>query len=361
KSFHIAKLDEDSGEIKQSLVNIISSASDITDDTSNSGVSLSQIDISEQVIPKNKDALASDITDNTSKSDESNNALASDNALNSDICQEEVKSRVPDSPLTRCSALPIHMEPITLEDKEIDKFLDSTYREQDTVPIITREQGFIQEISAACDAEDESIKANQAEILYWSNFIIVLDKSFDEIMVRDKKSHTSSHSVTDDRDSDSLEVKIQVNVANDSWSESTNMPENPNYDYDDEESFNNNNDDNDENFSDDGSFCGFSDDDDEGYYYDLNTSETYAKSDQLDAFFQKCQIVLEIQGAQHRLHSTSWYKDVKKLEDIVNRDRLKRCICQNNGIFLIEIWYDEKPEIVISERIQKIKGFVNRT
>jgi hypothetical protein len=79
---------------------------------------------------------------------------------------------------------------------------------------------------------------------------------------------------------------------------------------------------------------------------------------ELDAFFQKYQIALEVQGAQHRFHSTSWYKDVKKLEDIVNRDRQKRCICQDNGIFLIEVWYDEKPEIVIPERIQKIKDFV---
>ncbi|RHZ55607.1 hypothetical protein Glove_413g21 [Diversispora epigaea] len=82
---------------------------------------------------------------------------------------------------------------------------------------------------------------------------------------------------------------------------------------------------------------------------------------ELDAFFQKYQIALEVQGSQHRLHSTSWYKDVKKLEDIVNRDRLKRCICQDNGIFLLEVWYDEKPEIVIPERVQKIKCFVNRT
>ncbi|CAG8599992.1 13668_t:CDS:10 [Ambispora gerdemannii] len=37
-------------------------------------------------------------------------------------------------------------------------------------------------------------------------------------------------------------------------------------DDDDKDSFNN---------EDDGSFCGFSDDDDEGYYYDLNTGETY--------------------------------------------------------------------------------------
>ncbi|CAG8622645.1 13264_t:CDS:2, partial [Ambispora gerdemannii] len=44
----------------------------------------------------------------------------------------------------------------------------------------------------------------------------------------------------------------------------------------------------------------------------------------------------QVQGAQHRLHNTGWYKDVKKLEDIVNRDRLKRCMCQDNGIFLLE-------------------------
>ncbi|CAI2193727.1 20690_t:CDS:2, partial [Funneliformis geosporum] len=66
-------------------------------------------------------------------------------------------------------------------------------------------------------------------------------------------------------------------------------------------------------------------------------------------------MALEVQGAQHRLHSTSWYKNVKKLEDIVNCDRQKRCICQDNGIFLLEVWYDEKPEIIIPERIQKIK------
>ncbi|CAI2187461.1 19257_t:CDS:2 [Funneliformis geosporum] len=42
-----------------------------------------------------------------------------------------------------------------------------------------------------------------------------------------------------------------------------------------------------------------------------------------DAFFQKYQIALEMQGAQHWLHSTSWYKDVKKLKDIINRDQQK--------------------------------------
>jgi G:T-mismatch repair DNA endonuclease (very short patch repair protein) len=79
---------------------------------------------------------------------------------------------------------------------------------------------------------------------------------------------------------------------------------------------------------------------------------------ELDAFFQKYRISLEVQGGIISFHSTSWYKDVKKLEDNVNRDRQKRCICKDNGISLLEVWYDEKPEIVIPKRIQKIKEFV---
>ena len=62
---------------------------------------------------------------------------------------------------------------------------------------------------------------------------------------------------------------------------------------------------------------------------------------ELDAFFRHHRMALEVQGAQHRLHNTSWYKDVKKLEDIVDRDRKKRTLCQLNGIYLLEVWYDE--------------------
>ncbi|CAG8438967.1 4365_t:CDS:1, partial [Diversispora eburnea] len=77
-----------------------------------------------------------------------------------------------------------------------------------------------------------------------------------------------------------------------------------------------------------------------------------------DVFFKKHRIALEVQVAQHRLHHTSCYKDVKK--KIRRRDRKKRTLCQDNGIFLLEVWYDEKPEIVIPERVQKIKCFVNQ-
>ncbi|RHZ63869.1 hypothetical protein Glove_327g7 [Diversispora epigaea] len=34
---------------------------------------------------------------------------------------------------------------------------------------------------------------------------------------------------------------------------------------------------------------------------------------EFDAFFQKYQIALEVQGAQHWLHNTSWYKDIEDL------------------------------------------------
>src|SRR5437016_9734581 len=81
---------------------------------------------------------------------------------------------------------------------------------------------------------------------------------------------------------------------------------------------------------------------------------------ELDAFFQKYRIALEVQGAQHRLHNTSWYKDVKKLEDIVNRDRKKRTLCQLNGIYLLEVWYDENPEITIPQKIYKFKECIDR-
>ncbi|UZO04616.1 uncharacterized protein OCT59_024991 [Rhizophagus irregularis] len=81
---------------------------------------------------------------------------------------------------------------------------------------------------------------------------------------------------------------------------------------------------------------------------------------ELDAFFRHHRMALEVQGAQHRLHNTSWYKDVKKLEDIVDRDRKKRTLCQLNGIYLLEVWYDENPEITIPQKIYKFKECIDR-
>ncbi|RHZ74825.1 hypothetical protein Glove_219g17 [Diversispora epigaea] len=82
--------------------------------------------------------------------------------------------------------------------------------------------------------------------------------------------------------------------------------------------------------------------------------------DELKKELESKKNLIKLQGAQHRLHNTSWYKDVKELEDIVNRNQKRRYISQDNGIFLLEVhMYDEKPEIVIPQRIQKIKEFNN--
>ncbi|CAG8668825.1 3394_t:CDS:2, partial [Scutellospora calospora] len=56
----------------------------------------------------------------------------------------------------------------------------------------------------ACDAEDKSIKANQAEILCWSNFIIAFDKSLNEIMIRDKSPNTELPDSSVNNSSDDL-------------------------------------------------------------------------------------------------------------------------------------------------------------
>ncbi|RHZ46750.1 hypothetical protein Glove_606g196 [Diversispora epigaea] len=44
-----------------------------------------------------------------------------------------------------------------------------------------------------------------------------------------------------------------------------------------------------------------------------------------------------------------------KIED-VNLDRKKKYVCQDNGIFLLEVRYDEKPEIVIPQEYKKLRS-----
>ncbi|CAG8791994.1 2711_t:CDS:2, partial [Racocetra fulgida] len=73
------------------------------------------------------------------------------------------------------------------------------------------------------------------------------------------------------------EIKIKIledTKANDSKAQSliTVLSDDEPENFSDDEEFTNDN-------EEDGSFCGFTDDDDEGYYYDLNTGETYTKSE----------------------------------------------------------------------------------
>ncbi|GES84423.1 hypothetical protein GLOIN_2v1499413 [Rhizophagus clarus] len=61
-------------------------------------------------------------------------------------------------------------------------------------------------------------------------------------------------------------------------------------------------------------------------------------------------MALEVQGAQHQLHNTSWYKDVKKLEDIVDRNQKKRTLCQLNGIYLLEVCASSDADEIVKFR-----------
>ncbi|PKC69806.1 hypothetical protein RhiirA1_455579 [Rhizophagus irregularis] len=101
---------------------------------------------------------------------------------NSDICQ------------------PIRTEIKTLEEKEMDAFLNKLRGTlHDIISQVTEIlltlgqekldilQNIVNLYEKVCNAEDILIKTNQTEILCWSNFIIAFDKSIDEIMVIDRK------------------------------------------------------------------------------------------------------------------------------------------------------------------------------
>ncbi|PKB93345.1 hypothetical protein RhiirA5_441550, partial [Rhizophagus irregularis] len=105
---------------------------------------------------------------------------------NSDICQ------------------PIRTEIKTLEEKEMDAFLNEVHKKSlrgtlhDIISQVTEIlltlgqekldilQNIVNLYEKVCNAEDILIKTNQTEILCWSNFI-AFDKSIDEIMVIDRK------------------------------------------------------------------------------------------------------------------------------------------------------------------------------
>ncbi|CAG8532455.1 10872_t:CDS:2 [Paraglomus occultum] len=217
---------------------------------------------------------------------------------------------------------------ISLDEKEENEFPDKKHREtvsketiqkikekklrdqetiitsQNTVPIISREQGFIQEISAgqrksSCDAEKQAIKANQDEILCWYHYVIEFDNNnqVKDIMkmsrliqtILDHFTKKPDIEYTDEQDNSSDDQDLELPEASINASTGTEVSEVSDTNANDNKPqslITALSDDEPENFSDeftndneeDGSFCTFSDDDDEGYYYDLNTSETYTKS-----------------------------------------------------------------------------------
>ncbi|CAG8581925.1 16464_t:CDS:2, partial [Dentiscutata erythropus] len=119
-----------------------------------------------------------------------------------------------------------------------------------------KEQGLIQEISAG-DSQDGAFPSTQDHVT--------------EILLTQNSNQVSENHVSDIT---ILSVsRISDTNANDNKPQSliTALSDDELENFSDDDEFTNDN-------EEDGSFCSFSDDDDEGYYYDLNTSETYTKS-----------------------------------------------------------------------------------
>ncbi|CAG8558174.1 8015_t:CDS:2 [Diversispora eburnea] len=123
----------------------------------------------------------------------------------------------------------------------------------------------------ACDAEVDAIEANREETLRWCFYAREFKSIYKDFMIHNKVGEKKA------KDSELSEASVNTSTGTE-VSEVSDTKANVNKPHslitalsDDEP----------ENFSDDnddGSFRGFSDDDDGGYYYDLNTGETYTKS-----------------------------------------------------------------------------------
>ncbi|CAG8571245.1 16088_t:CDS:2 [Acaulospora morrowiae] len=257
-----------------------------TEDVSQSPVNSN--DSPKQIVQQCDDTSVSDITDNTLNSNDiheksntsSHEVFASDN---SDIYQDSV---IPISPAETIL--------MSLNEKEKNEFLDKKHREtisketiqkikekklrdqetiitsQNTVPIISREQGFIQEISPsiqdynfifsnhvteisltqnsnqvsknhvsditilsvssktllnlailyrkACDAEKQAIKANQDEILCWYHYVIEFDNQVKDIMKNEQVEYTDEQdNSSDDQDLDLREASVNASTGTENF------------------------------------------------------------------------------------------------------------------------------------------------
>ncbi|CAG8649174.1 1747_t:CDS:2, partial [Gigaspora rosea] len=105
-----AEVEAENIELKAENVKVKAENTEIKADNS----PINSSSIPEQIVLQSEDAPASDI---------------SDNASNSDVCQE---------PLTRCPASPIHTEPKLLEDKKINNFLDMQNKKEVSDMMIKR-------------------------------------------------------------------------------------------------------------------------------------------------------------------------------------------------------------------------------
>lgn len=75
---------------------------------------------------------------------------------------------------------------------------------------------------------------------------------------------------------------------------------------------------------------------------------------ELDIPYYEFGFAIEVQGIQHERFHPFFHKNQEEFEKQKERDQLKKDICEENWIVLIEVWYFEDPRIVIPQRLQEL-------
>src|SRR3989344_1521587 len=83
---------------------------------------------------------------------------------------------------------------------------------------------------------------------------------------------------------------------------------------------------------------------------------------EIDCYNDEMKLGLEYNGKQHYEYTPFFHRNFETFRNQQYRDELKRRICRENGIFLIEVPYTIKLENMkgfILEELQKIKNVIN--
>lgn len=69
---------------------------------------------------------------------------------------------------------------------------------------------------------------------------------------------------------------------------------------------------------------------------------------ELDLYYPHLGFAIECQGEQHRRHIPYFHETEEDFRKQLERDELKRKLCEDNWVIMLEVWFDEDPEKAIT-------------
>ncbi|CAG8480546.1 30216_t:CDS:2 [Gigaspora margarita] len=88
--------------------------------------------------------------------------------------------------------------------------------------------------------------------------------------------------------------------------------------------------------------------------HDFLKTPEHPRGLELDIYYPQYGFAIEVQGKQHEQYVKRFHKSKEDFEKQLMRDQIKRKLCDENRIVLIEIWYYEDPCIVIPEYLKEL-------